>query len=352
MSYIYIKERYERKPTPDGYSLYDKVVTVERIEEPMHTASDFDISPDGVLIRYKGMRRHVRIPASVVEIGERAFEGAFVESVNIPLSVKRVENRAFYNCPRLRSVVFEDNDSFDEKDGVAYTQYKYLTIAEEAFALNNRECPTRYFLLPRQLFKISQNAFAGREGGVGFIFHAPNDAIRSYVIENPTVYIRDLHSFDTELDIQREVKRNNAGFDIKLQIDNCETQKVRLEETLAKYKKRRDRENAYLASLRAISDLDGARASEIQLKKIETSISKCVFNIQKQDDEIERLLLEMERRADRPRSDQITDAKANLQRDFLIYTRNDIKIARQEADERRQAEFWKAYRAKEKSNKR
>jgi hypothetical protein len=69
------------------------------------TKDDF-IVKDRVLVKYRGMERDVVIPAQlgIDRIGERAFAGAFIYTVTVPMGVASVDERAFAGCSFLKAV--------------------------------------------------------------------------------------------------------------------------------------------------------------------------------------------------------------------------------------------------------
>ena len=84
---------------------------------------DFDIE-NGVLVKYNGTDKDVIIPDGVSEIGKEAFtteiphvvivgntpafQGAPITSVNIPSSVKKIDEAAFADCIQLTSIKMSD----------------------------------------------------------------------------------------------------------------------------------------------------------------------------------------------------------------------------------------------------
>lgn len=65
---------------------------------------------DGVLRSYSGKQKKIEIPEGVVEIGQRAFAGAYnLTEVVIPKSVKKIGNAAFYLRSGLKSIVLPEN---------------------------------------------------------------------------------------------------------------------------------------------------------------------------------------------------------------------------------------------------
>ena len=67
---------------------------------------DFNISPEGVLVKYEGKGKNITIPQGVTRIGESAFGGANISSVAIPEGVEVIDKNAFAYCTELDTVKF------------------------------------------------------------------------------------------------------------------------------------------------------------------------------------------------------------------------------------------------------
>ena len=65
--------------------------------------SDFLIK-DNTLVEYVGKRKDVSVPDEVTIIGENAFRGSNIETVSFEGRVKKVNDGAFSDCTRLKSV--------------------------------------------------------------------------------------------------------------------------------------------------------------------------------------------------------------------------------------------------------
>lgn len=115
----------------------EKIVKGEYIE----TAADYEIE-NGVLKRYNGADKFIRIPNGVTEIGSNSFHAKFIKGVIISASVKIIGKQAFYCQSNLTEVIFE---------GVPEE------ICEEAFS----GCRRLFCIeLPRGVVKIGDSAFA------------------------------------------------------------------------------------------------------------------------------------------------------------------------------------------------
>ncbi|MDR1388665.1 MAG: leucine-rich repeat domain-containing protein [Treponema sp.] len=67
--------------------------------------TDFIVQGE-TLVKYRGRDRDVRIPADlhINRIGSRAFSGALVYTVNIPVGVDSIDEQAFAGCSFLKAV--------------------------------------------------------------------------------------------------------------------------------------------------------------------------------------------------------------------------------------------------------
>ena len=97
----------------------------ERKEAARREKGDFEVSPDGVLIRYRGKDTDVVIPAGVREIGPSAFvdvkgvermilkgeeyDAPAMETLTVPDSVEAIGDYAFAYCLNLKSAEIADS---------------------------------------------------------------------------------------------------------------------------------------------------------------------------------------------------------------------------------------------------
>ena len=103
---------------------------------------DWEIE-DGVLLRYLGTERNIVIPRGVTAIGNEAFRGSRVISVEIPDTVVSIGAMAFYASRSLESINLPDS---------------IVQIGAEAFS---RTASLRFIRLPANLREISPGLFAG-----------------------------------------------------------------------------------------------------------------------------------------------------------------------------------------------
>lgn len=73
-----------------------------------YAESDFEIK-NGVLMKYKGNKKHVIIPDKVSDIADKAFAGKeFVTKITVPGSIKEIQYTYFDECINLKEVVLLD----------------------------------------------------------------------------------------------------------------------------------------------------------------------------------------------------------------------------------------------------
>ena len=105
---------------------------------------DFEIS-NNILKRYKGPGGDVVIPSGVTEIGEGAFYGCSLTSINIPESVMKIGREAFIYCRSLTNIKLSDN---------------VIEIGEKAF----EDCLSLISIkIPVGIKEISKHTFWGCE---------------------------------------------------------------------------------------------------------------------------------------------------------------------------------------------
>lgn len=127
------KARYLDSAAPVKKAAQPRKTAAPRKKTPIKNHPDFDISPKGVLTKYKGPGGDVVIPEGVKEIGQEAFcdcpslqsvtipesvrkissfafEESSLQSVTIPKSVRSIGASAFCDCENLTSVTFQDRE--------------------------------------------------------------------------------------------------------------------------------------------------------------------------------------------------------------------------------------------------
>ena len=103
-----------------------------------------------------GVNSAVTIPASVTTIGERAFYGCGITSVDIPSTVTDIGTFAFGNCTSLSSInVDGGNANYSSSDGVLYNKDATTLICYPA----GKTTPDTY-KLPSTITSIADGAFA------------------------------------------------------------------------------------------------------------------------------------------------------------------------------------------------
>lgn len=69
----------------------------------------------------------IKLPSSLVEIGEEAFEDCSFDTIFIPKSVEVIGNRAFLDCKNLRKVIFEEGSKLSKIEGGWYSRISDAT---------------------------------------------------------------------------------------------------------------------------------------------------------------------------------------------------------------------------------
>ena len=121
----------------------------------MNDINDFVIE-DGVLIEYNGIEQIVKIPQSVISIGERAFWGRTdLTSIESPSSVTSISSYAFYLCPSLTDVYYGgEKEDFDnirigtENDCLINATIHYPEKKKNSFRDLRARCPCIPAVLP------------------------------------------------------------------------------------------------------------------------------------------------------------------------------------------------------------
>jgi len=118
--------------THDGKTYKASTKVKVRVGDYDDFVIDEDYEGGPRLLYYSGHKSVVDVPDNVEVIGPQAFAGTSPEVVNIPTSVKEIEDQAFYYMPNLKTVNFEDTDENPSQlkkvgDGIFY----YTLVLEE-----------------------------------------------------------------------------------------------------------------------------------------------------------------------------------------------------------------------------
>lgn len=101
-------------------------------------SSDFQIK-DGVLIKYSGTSKNVKIPNTVKSIGDEAFYcNTSIESVTIPNTVTSIGEAAFCGCTSLQSLVLPDSVRTVEKAAFSFSGISSVSLSNELTTIPER----------------------------------------------------------------------------------------------------------------------------------------------------------------------------------------------------------------------
>ncbi|MBQ8295847.1 MAG: leucine-rich repeat protein [Clostridia bacterium] len=107
----------------EGKPYYIPIEWKETERSAQKLAEEFDIQK-GVLIKYKGKRDIVEIPANVKEIGAKAFnENSSLTKIFFPEGVKTIGEGAFRACDGLQSVTLPQGLKYIRKEAFAYCDH-------------------------------------------------------------------------------------------------------------------------------------------------------------------------------------------------------------------------------------
>ena len=96
-------------PTLEGYGKEGNNRFFMRYLSQGKPDAEFCVDYRGVLSKYNGVGGDVIIPYGVVEIADQVFaDNLTIKSVNIPTSVKKINNVVFANCTNLTKITFNE----------------------------------------------------------------------------------------------------------------------------------------------------------------------------------------------------------------------------------------------------
>lgn len=129
--------------------------------------SDFEISEDGILVKYHGDANKVTIPRDVTEIGRCAFYNyTGLTSVKIPNSVTSIGEDAFSGCARLKSITIPDSVTSIGKYAFAWCKdLTDITLPNGLKSIGNGAfylCESLHYPeIPESVVEIGEDAFTG-----------------------------------------------------------------------------------------------------------------------------------------------------------------------------------------------
>lgn len=153
---------------------------------------EFNIT-NGVLTGYKADKdvREITVPEGVTEIGEEAFMGSRIISIDIPYVVKEIKSETFDSCDKMQRITIPDSV---EKIGDNVFSYCYAleeinlpdsikTIGEFAFS----NCKSlKKVRLPKNIGAITESMFIRCYSLKDLSFLDGIEVIASYAFENCT----------------------------------------------------------------------------------------------------------------------------------------------------------------------
>lgn len=149
----------------------DEIEEIEELEQYVEVSSDldFEISSDGVLVKYTGNDTEVIIPDNVVEIGEYAFvDCKLIVSITIPDSVIKVGENAFYGCDNLTVVTYPSS----------------LDMTNSGYIPDNSD--TLEALATELELLILFNSFAGENDAVVYQYDFTGDGVEDWIVTQGT----------------------------------------------------------------------------------------------------------------------------------------------------------------------
>jgi uncharacterized short protein YbdD (DUF466 family) len=98
----------------------------------MSNASDFVIE-DGILIKYLGKDKEVKIPEGVTIIGTGAFQRKSVERVTMPDTVTEIGWDAYEYCTVCDYTTYVEKEALNHKDTIVKVSEKFPTCTESGY---------------------------------------------------------------------------------------------------------------------------------------------------------------------------------------------------------------------------
>ena len=173
------------------------------------------------IVGYVGDASTVTIPSSlnscpVVSIGNSAFQGVYLNSVNIPSSVKTIGDSAFYDCIGLTSVSFPSSVT-SIGQGAFYncvslhsvTIPSSVTIIEDAAFYN---CTSLHSItIPSSVTSIEENAFLS--SGLGSVFLSATTTFPSNAFPSTAVFYYGSTETQEAMATQAQLATTQADLD-------------------------------------------------------------------------------------------------------------------------------------------
>lgn len=152
ISYTVTDEYYDTDI--DKYSLTLKFnVSVLNKKFAQYIKSQEFLIENGVLLNYKGNRKHIKVPDKVTVIADNVFYNCEAEKVILPAELKKIGNSAFKNCKKLKDIsVTKSKD-----DCKNYIPDSVMELGANCF--DGCESLTQ-INIPKNLKKIPQFCFA------------------------------------------------------------------------------------------------------------------------------------------------------------------------------------------------
>ena len=148
------------------FTVYPQSIKASRSIYSASNISDFEITKNGVLVKYNGPGRDVVIPNSVTSISDNAFRNCIsLTSIKIPDSVTSIGYAAFRDCRGLTSVVIPDSVTSLGEDAFAKCfSLTSITIPESVTSIGEgafNSCRSLTSVkIPSGVTSISDYAFA------------------------------------------------------------------------------------------------------------------------------------------------------------------------------------------------